>query len=59
MRIILSVKLSNPQHREKLIHAKFNSYKISGENPKPLLHRVISLSRIQVLTINTESGKSF
>ena len=48
MRITFSEKLTNLKHPEKLIHAKFNAYKISGENTKPLLRRVIFLSRIQV-----------
>ena len=48
MREIFSVTIANPQHWEKLIHVKFNSYKISGEHPKPFLRRVISLLRMQV-----------
>lgn len=48
MRTILPLKITNPQHPEKVIYAKSNTYKISGKIPKPFLHRVISLLMIQV-----------
>ena len=43
MRKMFSVIITDAQNPEELIRAKFNSYKISRENPKTFLRRVISL----------------